>query len=543
MIGRRVIKNKKKFTVPNIIEVPKNCRALVDKNDVVYQVPGDGACGPNCGAAFLFEDEVFGPKLRKNMNNFFADHFYENYQYLTQCSPGYPFKRRVKGQTIEFTDPEELIKYLKTSDDAKYMWSDSEDLTVLADMYQIRIKIITSKGEKDENPIINWIYPNETLKKYAEIKNVDIKDMVLLHTNDVHFDLIVSKDSNLATMGSLSYRHNIGPMVTKESYKEKTGGKDKHEVSEKDGVNEKVVEKVQKREGLIDIDSLPKGLKMCRESKRKLEEQYENCEKELKNKTEAYEKIKIENQNLKQKIMMFEDMKSSRIQLDKEVTSTGENKNKCDFRGKPGKSVNTHLRSVHVEEEFNCIECPFQATAQLELNKHINLKHRQENQRLEEVLSCRHCGEQFGQKWNLMNHRKEKHASIVALCKNKKENVCKFSAERCWWRHEASKNESGINCFNCSKAFQTKGEMMNHRKQEHASNVKKCENFLTNTCRFRANFCWFLHGEDLKEEEENLDKQKIIIINEEEKDDEHIEKNVEEIELDFQKAFKPPKTR
>lgn len=72
MIGRRVIKNKKKFTVPNIIEVPKNCRALVDKNDVVYQVPGDGACGPNCGAAFLFEDEVFGPKLRKNMNNFFA---------------------------------------------------------------------------------------------------------------------------------------------------------------------------------------------------------------------------------------------------------------------------------------------------------------------------------------------------------------------------------------------------------------------------------------------------------------------------------------
>ena len=64
MIGRRVIKNKKKFTVPNIIEVPKNFRALVDKNDVVYQVSADGACGPNCGAVFLFEDEVFGPKLR-----------------------------------------------------------------------------------------------------------------------------------------------------------------------------------------------------------------------------------------------------------------------------------------------------------------------------------------------------------------------------------------------------------------------------------------------------------------------------------------------
>ena len=214
MKDERKKKNKKQkvFKVPNIIEVPRNCRNLVSKDDVVYQVPGDGACGPNCGAAFLFEDEVFGHKLRKNMNNFFADHFYENYQYLTQCSPGYPFRRRVKGQIVEFIEPEELIKYLKSSEDAKYMWSDSEDLTVLADMYQIKIKIIRTKGEEDENPTINWIYPNKALAKYAEIKDVDIEDMVLLHTNDVHFDLIVSKDSKLATMGSLSFRHNIGPM-------------------------------------------------------------------------------------------------------------------------------------------------------------------------------------------------------------------------------------------------------------------------------------------------------------------------------------------
>ena len=144
------------------------------------------------------------------------------YHNLTQCSPGHPFKRKVKGKEEEFTDPEELIKYLKTSDDAMYMWSDSEDLKILADMYQIRIKIITTKGTHDENPTVNWIDPDESLANDAEIKNVDIRDMVLLHEHDTHFNLVVSKTSNLAMMGSLSYRFNIGPMMKRNAVSEES---------------------------------------------------------------------------------------------------------------------------------------------------------------------------------------------------------------------------------------------------------------------------------------------------------------------------------
>ena len=123
MKNERKKRNKKQnsYNIPNIKEVPKNCEHLVGKDHVVYQVPGDGACAPSCGAAFLFEDEVFGHKLRNNMNHFFADHFYEKYQYLTQCSPGHPFERLVKGQIVKFTEPEDLIRYLKTSEDTKYI--------------------------------------------------------------------------------------------------------------------------------------------------------------------------------------------------------------------------------------------------------------------------------------------------------------------------------------------------------------------------------------------------------------------------------------
>jgi hypothetical protein len=74
----------RKFRIPNIKEIPENCKHLVKENDVLYAVPGDGCCGPNCAAAFLFQDEIFGPKLRRRMNMFFSKHWYKRYQYISQ---------------------------------------------------------------------------------------------------------------------------------------------------------------------------------------------------------------------------------------------------------------------------------------------------------------------------------------------------------------------------------------------------------------------------------------------------------------------------
>ena len=65
--------------IPNIVNVPENCKHLVNEDDVLYLVPGDGSCGPNCASAFLFMDKIYGPKLRKMMNIFFADHWYDRY--------------------------------------------------------------------------------------------------------------------------------------------------------------------------------------------------------------------------------------------------------------------------------------------------------------------------------------------------------------------------------------------------------------------------------------------------------------------------------
>ena len=43
---------------PNIADVPDNVKHLVNINDVLYTVPGDGACLPNTASAFYFHDEI-----------------------------------------------------------------------------------------------------------------------------------------------------------------------------------------------------------------------------------------------------------------------------------------------------------------------------------------------------------------------------------------------------------------------------------------------------------------------------------------------------
>ena len=172
-------------------------------------VPGDGCCGPNCAAAFLFLDEKFGPKLRKRMNLFMAKHWNTRYRYITQCSPDHPFVRKHKDGDVSYDDPVLLLEFLTSSSKkALYMWSNSEDLAIISDMYQITIKIISTKGREDKNPNVYWIHPDQEMKKLAELKDVNIGEMVLLNEEECHFNLIVSKQSDLAVNGSLSYRFN-----------------------------------------------------------------------------------------------------------------------------------------------------------------------------------------------------------------------------------------------------------------------------------------------------------------------------------------------
>ena len=45
----------------------------------------------------------------------------------------------------------------------------------------------------------------------------------------------------------------------------------------------------------------------------------------------------------------------------------------------------------------------------------------------------------------------------------------------------------------CGKTFESKPEMMKHRKKMHSQVIMPCTQFQINKCRFQDERCWFKH--------------------------------------------------
>ena len=496
-----------KIEISNIKEVPKNCQHLVGVDDVIYQVPGNGACAPNSAAAHLFSDELFGPKLRRQMNIFMSKLWDRHYKYKTQCSDGHPFIRKIGDSEIRFTNPEELKEFLLKSEDASYMWSDSEDLCVISDMFQIRIKVITSRGINDEDPTANWIYPEETLKQFAELKDVDLKDMVLFHENDCHFNLVINKNDDLAKFGSLSNRLNVVPTFN---------------ASDKNDEDKKIEEYEKVNIEASDHESCKKELKRCEEMNRKLRREYSTCENELKNKTEEVEKLKIEISVMKQIL---------NLQTEKEVSPTCSNKNQlrceiCKLECISETDLRNHKKSEHTNFMIFCERCHSKFESKTEVNRHVCSEHRNsmqddkvdtnsEQQKAnlkynmkttwstdEEMFDCNKCPFNCKSKAQLNNHMQWKHTSIKQTEKEFNCDGCDYQGTTRFQlnkhknlKHiekDQPKNEV-IRCRNCDEQFSEKWNLMYHRKQKHIQFVAYCKKKIEGNCPFSDEKCWWNH--------------------------------------------------
>lgn len=544
----------KKNKVPNIRNIPENCKHLLNKNDVLYTVPGDGCCGPSSAAAHLFKDEVYGPKLRRKMNLFAAEHYNKGrYQFIFNCSTETPYIRKLGDAEIKFTVISELLEFLKNSEKGAFMWTENEDLAVLSDLYQIRIKIITTKGDNDKNVTENWIYPDPELKQYSELQNVEIDDLVLFNENNVHFNLVVNKDSDLAQLGSLSYRFNVGPIV--EDVEKKEEPEVKVQIEEQE-------EEIDYKKELI---RMKKELQESQKSQAYIEKEYKQCEKELKLKTEEVIKLNSEIKDLKQIVNLRSDIRNMNITEGDECDfEPWESKEKtqeqkcqdeskcqvCEKSFKKNSELVEHMKSQHgSKEELNCKICKFQASSNFQLRKHMKMKHTikcdycgesfdrdddlidhirdkhcepdeefncegcdfqtndnahlRKHIEIKHEIRCKLCGNKYNQKEELMDHRKSQHPEAVAQCKKYALNICDFSAEKCWWNHKNKTeiDEHQIKCFVCGELFNSIRDLMGHKKAKHRSIVKACANFQQNKCRFNSDFCWFIHEPNINTSE------------------------------------------
>ena len=205
---------------------------IVGKYEIVYNVPGDGLCAINAAAAHIFEDESLGPTLRREMNKHIAKNqsYYINKGYFADVDS--PFERKIgNGPDIKFHENGALYEWLDNSTEALFMWSDSVDLLVIANMYKVDIKVITVFNDSKRNPTINWIYPDTVMARQAVISGGTVPPMTLLHKDEIHFDLVINKSCRLAVEGNVRYRISV-PTIDEEEKVEEEAKSDESNTNE-----------------------------------------------------------------------------------------------------------------------------------------------------------------------------------------------------------------------------------------------------------------------------------------------------------------------
>ena len=162
----------------------------------------------------------------------------------------------------------------------------------------------------------------------------------------------------------------------------------------------------------------------------------------------------------------------------------------CDKKLKNSKDLQEHKRIDH--DEMIChMQC---GGGKCKISESGNLQTENIS-----VHKCNFCGKVFPSQNTLSTHRGDVHRTFKP-CRDMIN--CPFQGG-CYFSHVPI-TEGKVRCFQCGEEFDTKHNMMIHRK-EHGS-VKVCIRLLNNQCE-RGDSCWWSHvgtQQDFQEAQENL---------------------------------------
>ena len=86
---------------------------------------------------------------------------------------------------------------------------------------------------------------------------------------------------------------------------------------------------------------------------------------------------------------------------------------------------------------------------------------------------------------------------------------CQFGNEKCFYRHEENGNIK-FKCNFCENVFNTKDELMKHRKQQHVETVSNCRDHQKGYCKWKENNYYYSHKYMIGEESQNKIKTQVF---------------------------------
>ena len=155
----------------------------------------------------------------------------------------------------------------------------------------------------------------------------------------------------------------------------------------------------------------------------------------------------------------------------------------------------------YFDTDFPCDICGKWCRSEADQAHHMR-KH--EAIKTEQTISCNFCSKTFESKRDMMTHKKSEHTEKVSACWDFASGNCNLGNDVCWFNHCEGLRKSEFKCNVCKQLFDNHNILMLHKKSEHTTTVKKCTNM---SCWYGDMKCWFLH--DLKTDDEEKKDQQI----------------------------------
>ena len=168
---------------------------------LIFPILGDGACLYNALAAFLYEDQKQSANLRRMAHQFIVMHWWYWKQYIPL-----PFTEQVgvgSRKVIITKETEKELHEFLLSDESLLMWSTHTNIAVLANMCNLTIYTFTY-NMPNQPPCWRTTPPDPYLTHYSALDASPARDVALYNSNNSHYDLLVTPDSRLALLGTVS---------------------------------------------------------------------------------------------------------------------------------------------------------------------------------------------------------------------------------------------------------------------------------------------------------------------------------------------------
>lgn len=429
------------------------------------------------------------------------------------------------------------------------MWSDSQDLHIMSNLYQMRIKVITSKGPQDSHPTVNWIGPAPELSAYKLLREGAVPDMKLLHYDELHYNLIISKDDEIAKYGSLSQwlANGEAENSVEEHGNEQNDNSEEKTAAEANKMRQETIEKKDKR--IKDLEEeLNEKSKELREvietleninefepvQNRKRGSQVESIKNMRRNQydcricstlLESQENFNTHMKNHKDKeIQILKELKASQtsktkiekeyFMCEKELRMKTEELEKYKIENKDLRTIIELKKKLKQkeDEDFN-MEVEEEDTAKIRavVSPQSESTPQNNNDKIKEDICCPYCDFTGITKTQIRKHMNTKHVQKVDIMDKSKITEDEFNCMDCPFQSTSEKQlrnhiviKHMIKCRICGNDFKDKRHLMLHRKKEHASLVAPCRKFSENSCPYLEESCFWTHSEKRVLDENNI---------------------------------------